>query len=344
MAVPRVLWRVVENATLDTLRGQSAGQYHIALARPRGIEEFFGGLPQIPKDLRGYTVDVPLEAAPGTPAVPAQKLAVFFNGWQASRKEWRIPSQRPHTAYPLWRPGVGPQPTTQPGTDVIVLVRDEHARFHARWLDGAQRAQLPSSLQQSIDAHDTGTRVLSDVELAGITNVANIHSAPPVAPVSAPPPPQPPSVLGNPYQPVSAPPPSPSPPLPFSVDPDVVDRGTQAHIDTQNALANHVQNGGLSPLEPDPAMPPYDLAWDQQGTFFVAEVKSITPTNEERQLRLGLGQVLRYTHALRASGVAPVQPVLVAEDEPSDPTWLGTCSELGVILTWPARFGQSLGI
>lgn len=344
MAVPRMLWRVVENATLDTLRGRSPGQYHIALARPRGIEEFFAGLPQVPKDLQGYTVDVPLEPVSGPTAVQAQRLAVFFNGWQATRKEWRVPSQRPHDAYPLWRPGVGPQPNTQPGTDVIVLVRDEHERFHARWFTAAQRAQLPAGLQQAIDAHGTGTCVLTTAEMTSARAVADIDLGPPPTPTAAPPPPQPPDVLGNPYQQVAAATASTSPAVPFAVDPDTVDRGNQAHIDTQNALATHVEGGGLAPLKPEPHMPPYDLAWEQQDTFFVAEVKSLTPANEERQLRLGLGQILRYAHALRASGVDPIQPVLAAEREPNDLTWLGTCSELGVVLTWPARFSESLGI
>lgn len=343
MAVPRLLWRVVETATLDTLRGRSRGQFHIALGRPQGIEEFFAGLPQVPKNLQGYTVDVPVESAPGPPAVPAQRLAVFFNGLQATRREWRIRSQRPNNAYPLWRPGVGPKPDTGPGTDVIVLLRDEHDRFHARWLTGSQRVELPASLQQAITARGIGTRVLTAAELTDVRRVANIPTGPPRAPVSAPPPPTPPSVLGAPYQGVAPPPPSASPPVPFEVDPDVVDRGNRAHIDTQNALADHVRSRCLAPLKPDSTMPPYDLAWTQQGTLFVAEVKSLTPANEERQLRLGLGQILRYAHTLRASGVDRVQAVLVAEHEPDDLTWLATCSELGVILTWPTRFGQSLG-
>jgi hypothetical protein len=345
VAVPRLLWRVVEQATLDTLRGRSRGQFHIALARPAGIEDFFLGLAQIPKNLQGYAVTVPIEATPGPPAVPAMSLAVVFNGWQARRKEWRIPSQRPATAYPLWRPGVGPQPNTPLGTDVIVLVRDEHDRFHARWLTGAQRGQLPTPVEQAVAGSDTGTRALSAAELAAIRTVAGIPSSPPPGPPAPlpPPPPAPPS-LGTPYQPVSPPPRRQGSPVPFSVDPDVIDRGTKAHIDTQNALAARLVSAGLLPLEPQASTPPYDLAWDDQQTLFVAEVKSLTPANEEKQLRLGLGQILRYTHELRSNGVDSVQPVLVAEREPGDPTWRGTCSELGVILTWPARFGQSLRI
>jgi hypothetical protein len=211
-------------------------------------------------------------------------------------------------------------------------------------LDSAQRAQLPQALQDSINGAETGSRVLSASELAGLASVTNVQLTAPAAPPAAPPPPVPPDVLGDPYQDVTPPAGGGAEPTPFTVDPDTVDRGTRAHADTQNALASHIRGAGLDPLRPDAGVPPYDLAWEQQGTFFVAEVKSLTTDNEERQLRLGLGQVLRYAHKLRSSGVQPVQAVLVAEGEPSDPTWLGTCSELGVILTWPSRFSESLGI
>lgn len=340
MAVPRLLWRVVENATLDTLRGESRGQYHIALGHPAGIDAFFAGLQQTPKELQGFIVDVPLEAAPGAPPLAAADLAVVFNGWQAERKEWRIPRQRPRTAYGLWRPGVGPQQNTTPGSDAIVLIRDEHSRFHARWLTAAQRAQLPASLQQALASQETGASIMNSAELAAVRVTAAIPAVPPAAPPVAPLP-QPPATLGIPYQRVA--PASSDPALPFTIDPDVSDRGTKAHADTQNALSDHVQACGLVPRSPGSSEPPYDLGWSREDTFFVAEVKSLTAENEERQLRLGLGQLLRYAHVLRAGGIDPVQPVLISEREPADHTWLSTCSSLGVIFAWPATFGESLG-
>ena len=62
----------------------------------------------------------------------------------------------------------------------------------------------------------------------------------------------------------------------------------------------------------------------------MGEVKSITASNEEEQLRLGLGQVLRYAQQL--GGSASVVPVLATERCPTDPTWQALCSGLGVIL------------
>lgn len=68
----------------------------------------------------------------------------------------------------------------------------------------------------------------------------------------------------------------------------------------------------------------------------VAEVKSLTPTNEERQLRLGLGQLLRYRQALAAVLPGGVVGWLVVENEPSDIGWSTLCDELGLKLMWPA--------
>jgi hypothetical protein len=64
----------------------------------------------------------------------------------------------------------------------------------------------------------------------------------------------------------------------------------------------------------------------------VAEVKSITAENEEQQLRLGLGQVLRYRQRLAALGHDRVVAVLVPERQPRDPSWRELCQDLGVVL------------
>jgi hypothetical protein len=126
---------------------------------------------------------------------------------------------------------------------------------------------------------------------------------------------------------------------PFTVDPGVIERGLAGHADTQNALAATLVGAGLEPRSPRPDEPNFDLAWQRDGTVFVAEVKSITPANEERQLRLGLGQVLRY-RALLGQHHADVQAVLAAESEPTDPSWIELCEELEVILAWPNAFAK----
>jgi hypothetical protein len=118
----------------------------------------------------------------------------------------------------------------------------------------------------------------------------------------------------------------------FSVDPALVERGLRGHTDTQNELASVLSNAGIEPRRGLPPGPNFDLAWRKDGTVFVAEVKSITADNEEHQLRVGLGQVLRYRQRLSALGHDRVVAVLVPECPPRDPSWCELCQELGVVL------------
>ena len=124
---------------------------------------------------------------------------------------------------------------------------------------------------------------------------------------------------------------------PFGVDPGIVERGWRGHAKTQNALAKHLRSRSISPRSPRSTEPSFDLAWEVDGQRFVAEVKSLTQANEEKQLRLGLGQALRYAHVLSKSG-SPVSPVLVVERRPVDASWTELCQAVGVALIWPPTF------
>jgi len=126
--------------------------------------------------------------------------------------------------------------------------------------------------------------------------------------------------------------PVPSERKPFTVDPALVERGLKGHADTQNELALILRQAGIEPRSRLPREPNYDLAWEAGGAAFVAEIKSITNDNEEEQLRLGLGQVLRYRHRLRRIGHGHVVAVLVPERAPRDSSWAELCRDLGVIL------------
>jgi hypothetical protein len=112
----------------------------------------------------------------------------------------------------------------------------------------------------------------------------------------------------------------------------------QAHARTQDALAAALRAAGKVPRSPVPGEPVFDLAWEDDGTVCVAEVKSLNGTNDEKQLRLALGQVLRYAHLLRAKG-KPVRCFIAAEHEPRDLSWVELCSDLKVTLIWPELFG-----
>lgn len=131
---------------------------------------------------------------------------------------------------------------------------------------------------------------------------------------------------------------------PFSVDPALVERASQAHATIQNALADYVRKLGFTPSSPNPNDPNYDLAWRTDTSWYVAEVKSLSSTNEEKQLRLGLGQVLRYQDTLgRQQKSLPVEAVLMVERQPDDPTWLDLCKSVGVLLIWPDSMDDVLG-
>jgi hypothetical protein len=104
-------------------------------------------------------------------------------------------------------------------------------------------------------------------------------------------------------------------------------------------LAAFVRKMGYHPRSPRAGEPGFDLAWEGGGGVFVAEVKSLSTKNEEKQLRLGLGQVLRYRDILSGPGTN-VTAALVVERQPGDPTWVLLCRSLGVLLVWPDNFDE----
>ena len=171
----------------------------------------------------------------------------------------------------------------------------------------------------------------------------DVPGVPAPAPTPPPPPPPPPGPRsgGKAYvsPPRNGPPPEPKTRV-FEVDPDLLDRGTAAHKDIQDALATALQDRGLEPLSPEVGDPQFDIAWIQDGVAFITEVKSLTEVNEERQLRLGLGQVLSYVHLLRWQHVDAVRPVLAVERQPTNDYWDTLCAEYSVILTWPEAYEE----
>lgn len=129
---------------------------------------------------------------------------------------------------------------------------------------------------------------------------------------------------------------------PFSRDPSLVERSLNSHARTQNKFANFLSEKGLTPLSPKPNEPNFDIAWKKADETWVAEIKSITKENEEKQLRLGLGQLIRYCHILKDKG--KVRGVLVIEREPSDISWESLCIEHGILLVWPENWHYKMNL
>jgi len=128
---------------------------------------------------------------------------------------------------------------------------------------------------------------------------------------------------------------------PHSVDPNLVDRGLRAHRRTQNLLHDLLMESGLTPRSPDAGEPEFDLGWEDGEALCIAEVKSLTGTNEEKQIRLALGQVLRYGFLLSAGGRS-VRSFIAVERKPQDESWLELTASLGVTLIWPEVFSQAI--
>jgi hypothetical protein len=135
--------------------------------------------------------------------------------------------------------------------------------------------------------------------------------------------------------------PATAPREPFFVDPNEVDRALAAHSATQNALADWLEANGIVPLRQGGGGADFDLAWEWQGWLYVAEVKSINESNETKQLRLGLGQVLHYQAQLEDDGWQ-VRAVLVAERVPADERWIALTNRHDVSLVWPGSFDRLL--
>jgi hypothetical protein len=129
---------------------------------------------------------------------------------------------------------------------------------------------------------------------------------------------------------------------PFSRDPVEVDRGNEAHRLVIEALWRFLSGQGIHTVSVEPGPLP-DLIWEKGSTLFVTEAKSLTPSNEDGQLRLGLGQVLDYREQYRQiHRWDAVQAVLLVETEPSSRRWDATCSANGVILARPGELARVL--
>lgn len=129
---------------------------------------------------------------------------------------------------------------------------------------------------------------------------------------------------------------------PWTRDPSEVDRALSSHARIERLVAEAAAEKGWEPLTMGDRDPPFDLVLvrPSDGREIVVEAKSTTLVNEEKQLRLALGQVLRYRQVLRDDG-RHVETMIAVEEE-VHPSWVELCGELGVYLVWPETVGATL--
>jgi hypothetical protein len=125
----------------------------------------------------------------------------------------------------------------------------------------------------------------------------------------------------------------------FERDPEALERQLRIHAETQNGLARAVCEKGFLPRSPRPDEPCFDLAWEEKTRLCLAEVKSLRDQNEDKQLRLGIGQLVHY-RAWLAAGGQTVASFLVTDRKPRDPDWSSVCEGVGIKLVWPDVFNQ----
>ena len=145
---------------------------------------------------------------------------------------------------------------------------------------------------------------------------------------------------GGPYRRVNENPELP-PADPFERDPQELERSLGFHNALQNKLSDQAREKGYEPLSALALDPEFDLAWRlPDGTFVLVEVKSATASNLEAQLRIGLGQLLRYGETLRSRGES-VHHILVVELQPIDDLWVTLLNRLEVQLVTPETLDEA---
>jgi hypothetical protein len=115
---------------------------------------------------------------------------------------------------------------------------------------------------------------------------------------------------------------------PHQVDLSALDAATARHMSLQDALADQLRERGIEPRSPGSWQPRFDLAFEHEGRGYVTEVKSGAPVSAQ-QVRLGVGQILEYSHLMQ-DGEHRVRPVLLLEGEPPHPWTVLLDGNLGI--------------
>jgi len=126
----------------------------------------------------------------------------------------------------------------------------------------------------------------------------------------------------------------------YVVDPAELDERTRDHMRLQNHFADFLASAGVRPLSTQGI--DVDLAWidEDSDRVVVGEIKTLSPVNEKRQIRLGLGQLLDYLDQF-ANQEQDARGVLVVEHEPSDLRWNRLLERHEIRLVWPETYTRA---
>ncbi|MER5668826.1 hypothetical protein [Streptomyces mirabilis] len=123
----------------------------------------------------------------------------------------------------------------------------------------------------------------------------------------------------------------------LALDLSHLDKGTEAHEATVAALIDYLAREQVEARGHARNAPRFDAGWSRGDEVFIAEVKSLTGTSEDQQIRLGIGQILDYAHQLQPTH-GRINPVLVLERQPMNPRWISLAEANGIRLTWAPDF------
>lgn len=107
-------------------------------------------------------------------------------------------------------------------------------------------------------------------------------------------------------------------------------------------LITAMRSIGVVVHDPGPGVPRFAGVWRNKntpGAAFVAEIHVVGNVQDE-PVQDGLDRLLDYVRRVpnQARASDTLMPVLVLEHEPLDRDWVGRARDLGVHLTWPAKF------
>lgn len=116
-------------------------------------------------------------------------------------------------------------------------------------------------------------------------------------------------------------------------------RGLRAHHEILEKLREVLVGRNIEPRRPRPSEPQFDMGFEFGGAICIVEAKSLTDSNFENQLRLGIGQLAGYRyHVQRSFPTTPVRAFLLVEIEPPDGDWVEICEQQDIALIWPGMF------